>query len=219
MTDDPRLARPLWRGRTNVDAATIANIEHAEAIVRERWPLIAHEFIVTKGGYQGSSDDASATTHTKGGVADLAWCGHWQCVYALLEAGGFWWHRVAIPGKWNDHIHGGPRGFPAEMQDHLLHLQELAFLAEFDGLGQIPGAPDRQRRPDPLPDLVFPWPPEEDAMPLWSEWPKAEKDKYLEDIAAAARSGILNGVIDKKGTTIRRVLRTVYAYVIKREQA
>jgi hypothetical protein len=143
-----------------VDAATIANIEHAEAIVRERWPQIAHEFIVTKGGYQGTADGDSASTHVKGGVADLAWCGHWQCVYALIEAGGFWWHRVAIPGRWNDHIHGGPRGFPAEHQDSLLHLQELAFLSGFDGLGQIPGSRDPQRRPDPLPDLVFPWPQE-----------------------------------------------------------
>lgn len=151
---DARLERPLWRGRTNVDAYTIAWVEHAEDVVRRNWPEIAHSFNVTQGSYQGDGGDPnSGTTHRLGGVVDLSWCGHDNCLWALRIAGGFAWHRTPDQGNWPHHIHGGPRLHP--FQDDALHRQELSYDADGNGLG---GADDF-RRPNPIPDPVWPWPP------------------------------------------------------------
>ena len=95
MTDP--LARPLWRGRTNVDAITAAAIEKAEEIG-------GHEFVVTQGSYQNSVS-ASAGTHDGGGAVDLRWCGHASCVLALRKAGFAAWHRNPSQGPWPDHTH------------------------------------------------------------------------------------------------------------------
>lgn len=149
---DARLARPLWRGRTNVDAYTIAWIEHAEEIVRINWPEISHPFSVTQGSYQGTGGDPdSGSTHGLGGAVDLRWCGHWQCLWALRMAGGFAWLRNPSQGDWPHHIHGGPRKHP--FQDAALHRQELAYDAGGNGLG---GADDF-KRPQPIPDPTWPW--------------------------------------------------------------
>src|SRR5690606_18573494 len=102
---DPRLARPLWRGRTNVDALTIACIEAAEKIG-------GHEFIVTQGSYQ-SSVAASAGTHDRGGAVDLRWCGHDKCVRALRLAGMAAWHRNPSQGPWPHHVHAVVIGHPS----------------------------------------------------------------------------------------------------------
>ena len=155
MTTDPRLIRPLWRGRTNVDAYTIAWVEHAEEIVRLNWPEIAHEFVVTQGSYQSENpfrEPDSGTTHLNGGVVDLRWCGHDNCLWALRIAGGFVWHRTPEQGSWPHHVHGGPRLHP--FQDPALHRQELSYDVGGNGLG---GADDF-RRPNPIPDPTWPWP-------------------------------------------------------------
>lgn len=94
---DPRLARPLWRGRTNVDALTIAALEKAEQIA-------GHEFVVTQGSYQ-STVAASAGTHDGGGAVDLRWCGHDACIKALRLAGFAAWHRHPGQSDWPHHIH------------------------------------------------------------------------------------------------------------------
>lgn len=157
---DARLTRPLWRGRTNVDALTIAWIEHAEQIKRDRWPTrpdLHHEFEVTQGGYQGSAGDPdSGTTHRLGGGTDLHWCGHPECLLALRLAGGFVWHRTPDQGDWPDHIHGGPLGHP--YMDDRLAAQAVSYLAGGNGLG----GPDDGPRLNPIPRPVWPWPPEDD---------------------------------------------------------
>ena len=154
---DPRLARPLWRGRTNVDAYTIGWIEHAEAIVRQRHPEIAHEFVVTQGSYQGTGGDPdSGTTHSKGGGVDLRWCGHPECYRALRLAGGFIWHRTPAQGDWADHFHGAPLGHP--FMDSRLAAQENSYLLGGNGLGGDDDGPRLQ----PIPRPVWPWPPEDD---------------------------------------------------------
>jgi hypothetical protein len=161
---DPRLARPLWRGRTNVDALTISCIERAEQIVADRYPLIAHEFIVTQGSYQGDGGDPdSGTTHRLGGAVDLRWCGHLSCYRALREAGMFIWHRTPDQGDWADHFHGAPIGHP--FMDWRLKTQEASYLAGGDGLGGRDDGP----RLDPIPRPVWPWPEEDEDMPLTDE--------------------------------------------------
>lgn len=147
---DARLVRPLWRGRSNVDAYTIACVEHAEQIG-------GHEHIVTQGSYQienPAREPASGTTHLLGGAIDLAWCGHDRCVLALRQAGGFFWHRTPEQGAWPHHIHGGPRLHP--FQDDALHRQELSYVAGGNGLGGVDDGP----RLNPIPDPVWPWPEE-----------------------------------------------------------
>lgn len=94
---DARLARPSWRGRTNVDALTIACIERAEKIG-------GHQFVVTQGSYQNTVA-ASAGTHDGGGAVDLRWCGHARCIKALRMVGMAAWHRTPAQGPWPDHIH------------------------------------------------------------------------------------------------------------------
>jgi len=160
---DPRLARPLWRGRTNVDALTISVIEHAEQIVRERHPQIAHLFTVTQGSYQGSSGDPdSGTTHRLGGAVDLDWCGHPECYRALRLAGGFFWHRTPAQGAWGDHYHGAPLGHP--FMDFRLAAQAQSYLNGGNGLGGTDDGP----RLNPIPRPVWPWP-QEDDMPSNAE--------------------------------------------------
>ncbi|MEO5664886.1 MAG: hypothetical protein ABIR39_16575 [Nocardioides sp.] len=152
---DPRLARPLWRGRTNVDAFTIAWIEHAEDIVRERWPKIAHQFVVTQGGYQGfGGDPDSAGTHALGGGTDFTWCGHPECLLALRLAGGFVWHRTPEQGDWVDHIHGAPIGHP--LMAPVLARQETSYFDRRNGLAN--NGPDDGPRLDPIPRPIWPYP-------------------------------------------------------------
>lgn len=149
---DPRLERPAWRGRTNVDALTAACIEHAETIG-------GHEFVVTQGSYQ-SGVAASAGTHDQGGVVDLRWCGHARCVKALRQAGMAAWHRSPAQGPWVDHVHAvvidHPLLAPAAMR------QVLRYLAGRNGLAN--DADDDGPRLNPIPRPVWPWPPVEDDM-------------------------------------------------------
>lgn len=150
---DPRLARPSWRGRTNVDALTIACIERAEQIA-------GHRFTVTQGSYQsGAGDPNSAGTHDLGGVVDLAWCGHTRCVRALREAGMAAWHRTAAQGPWPPHIHAVVVGHPRLARSAA--NQVTAYLNGRDGLAS--NGPDDGPRLDPIPRPVWPWP-EEDQM-------------------------------------------------------
>ncbi len=160
MGADPRLARPAWRGRTNVDAYTIACIEHAEQIVRDEAPQIAHLFDVTQGSYQGDAGDPdSGTTHRLGGGVDLGWCGHPVCYSALRRAGMFIWHRDPSQGDWADHFHGAPIGHP--FMDFRLAAQETSYFAGGDGLVGRDTGP----RFTPIPQPVWPYPPEDDVTP------------------------------------------------------
>lgn len=174
---DARLARPLWRGRTNVDAYTIAWIEHAEQIKRDQWPNrpeLHHLFEVTQGGYQGTAGDPnSGTTHRLGGGTDMHWCVHPECLLALRLAGGFVWHRTPDQGPWPDHFHGAPLGHP--YMDARLAAQGASYLAGGNGIGGTDDGP----RLNPIPRPVWPWPQEEDM---------AQYAEQLDKIQAAAET-------------------------------
>ena len=144
---DPRLARPSWRGRTNVDALTIAAIERAESIG-------GHEFVVTQGSYQsGRGDVNSAGTHDMGGVVDLRWCGHIACIKALRQAGFAAWHRTPRQGPWVHHIHAVVIGHPFLAAS--ASTQVVAYKAGRNGL-RSNGVDDGPRVAANPP--VFPWP-------------------------------------------------------------
>lgn len=141
MTDP--LARPLWRGRTNVDAITAAAIEKAEEIG-------GHEFTVTQGSYQNTVS-ASAGTHDGGGAVDLGWCGHVGCVLALRKAGFAAWHRNPSQGPWPDHIH-------AVLVDHPLLAPSAArqVVSYRDGRnGLASNGADDGPRVNPIPVFKF----------------------------------------------------------------
>lgn len=162
---DPRLARPEWRGRTNMDALTISVVEHAEAIKRERWPdrpELHHEYIITQGSYQaGAGDPNSAGVHDLGGGGDARWCGHPECIWALRAAGAFASHRTPQQGPWVDHIHFVVVGHP--FLAAIAQRQIDAYFAGRNGLAN--NGPDDGPRINPIPRPVWPWPPiEEDDM-------------------------------------------------------
>jgi hypothetical protein len=181
---DPKLVRPAWRGRTNVDALTIACIEHAESIG-------GHEFVVTQGSYQDGGGDAnSAGTHDLGGVVDLRWCGHRDCVRALRQAGMAAWHRTPAQGPWVDHVHAVTIGHPLLADS--AHRQVIAYLNGRNGL-KNDGADDGPRL-DPIPRPVWPWPQEND-MALTDEDAKKVAQAFLDAEIAA------------DGRTVRKALR------------
>jgi len=156
MATDPKLVCPPWRGRSNVDALTIACIEHAEEIARRISPATAHEFIVTQGSYQsGRGDVNSAGTHDLGGVVDLRWCGHPLCIRALRLAGMAAWHRTPAQGPWVDHIHAVVVGHPRLALS--AERQVNAYLTRRNGLKS--NGTDDGPWLSPIPEPVWPWPP------------------------------------------------------------
>jgi hypothetical protein len=168
---DP-LARPLWRGRTNVDAMTIAAIEAAEEIA-------GFAFTVTQGSYQ-SSVPQSAGTHDKGGVIDwhtssLSDRDKVRMIAALREVGWAAWVRHPWQGDWPEHAHGVVIGHP-----YLADSAARQVEAYRDGLdGLAAGRADYHPRPDPIP--TFAWPPEDDM---------ADYADQLDEIQATAEKAL-----------------------------
>lgn len=190
---DARLARPLWRGRTNVDALTISCIDHAEDIVRREAPAIAHPFVVTQGSYQGDGGDPdSAGTHARGGGVDLDWCGHQVCYRALRQAGMFIWHRTPAQGDWDDHFHGAPIDHP-DMAPALAR-QQTSYFDRRNGLRS--NGPDDGPRFDPIPRPVWPWPEEDIVTP-----------EDIKAIAAETTKQLLAAKVAKDGPTVKAALR------------
>lgn len=161
---DPRLERPCWRGRTNVDAITINGIERAEEIG-------GHEFICTQGSYQrGAGEPLSAGTHDLGGVVDLRWCGHTACILALRKAGFAAWHRTPSQGPWPDHIHAVGIGHPYLAP--VAARQVESYRSGRNGLASN-GADDGPRI-SPIPSLQ--WPPEDDMADYAAQLDRIEKN-------------------------------------------
>lgn len=144
---DARLARPLWRGRTDLDALTIAVLERAEEIA-------GHEFVVTQGSYNAGGVAASAGTHDLGGVVDLRWTGEAADVLALRRAGFAAWHRrpeQAGRNPWPHHIHAVVIDHPYLSSGAAQQVR--AYRAGRNGLAN--NGPDDAPRPSPI--TAFPW--------------------------------------------------------------
>ena len=170
---DP-LHRPLWRGRTNVDQITIAAIEYAESLRRQR----GAEFVITQGSYQGGGGEPlSAGTHDLGGVVDLRWTGDDHDIWCLRKAGFAAWHRTPSQGPWPDHVH-------AVLVDHprlaaSAARQVEAYRAGRNGLASNDPDDGPQIRPIP----VFEWPPPEDDMQLSDPiYPNREDSPTVGDV-------------------------------------
>ncbi|MBA3782746.1 MAG: hypothetical protein H0X12_12965 [Nocardioides sp.] len=192
---DPRLARPLWRGRENVDALTIACVEHAESIG-------GHEFVCTQGSYQaGAGDPNSAGIHDMGGAVDLHWCEHTRCVKALREAGMAAWHRTPAQGPWSAHIHAVVIDHPMLAPSAI--RQVLRYLAGRNGLAN--DATDDGPRLNPIPRPVWPWPPEEEDDMATPE--------TIEKVAAAvlaSKVDVTTPAGKKRTISVQQLLREVW---------
>lgn len=91
------LDRVTFRGKT-MDRKTAA----ALAIAEQR---LGFELTVVQGAYNPGGVGASAGTHDRGGVIDLAPF-DWKRKVKVLRGLGFAaWHRPAIPGLWGEHVH------------------------------------------------------------------------------------------------------------------
>ena len=93
---DP-LDRIQFRGKT-MDRKTAA----ALAIAERR---LGYQLSVTQGCYNAGGVSASAGTHDRGGVVDLAPYDHAHKVRVLRRLGFAAWYRPAISGLWGAHIH------------------------------------------------------------------------------------------------------------------
>lgn len=196
---DPRLVRPTWRdGRTNLDALTIACIEHAEKIG-------GHTFTVTQGSYQGGGgEELSAGTHDRGGAVDLRWCGHDRCIRALRQAGMAAWHRTPAQGPWPDHIHAVVIGHPDLAPSAARQI--TAYLAGRNGLSGN-GADDGPRL-SPIPRPIWPYPPE-DPMTQYADQLDAilkQGKESARDLAALRKD--LGDLAKKQAKSAEREKRT-----------
>lgn len=197
---DP-LARPLWRGRTNVDAITIAAIEAAEEIG-------GHEFVVTQGSYQGGSGDPlSAGTHDLGGVIDLRWCGHNSCILALRKVGFFAWHRTPAQGPWPDHVHAGLLGHPHMALAAI--RQGDAYRAGRNGLDN--NGPDDGPRINPIP--MFTWPPEDPMADYAAQLDRIEKKLDVSNANQRERDKALKVLLKEKFKATDDDLDAIFAKV------
>ena len=194
---DPRLERPEWRGRTNVDAFTIACLEHAEH-------LCGHEHVVTQGSYQaGDGDPNSAGTHDLGGVVDLRWTGRNVCVLNLRKAGMFAWHRTPQQGPWPDHIHAGVLGHP--LLAPLAEAQETDYLNRRNGLANH--GPDDGPRLNPIPRPVWPWPPDWTDMATKEELAGVVADQIRAAIPIIVEAVLAAQVDDDPAFNVKTALR------------
>lgn len=195
---DPRLERPLWRGRRDIDALTIAVIERAEEIA-------GFTFTITQGSYNAGGVSQSAGTHDGGGAVDFKISGYsnakiWKMLRALRMCGTASWHRVPSQGNWAEHIHMVVMGHPALAPSAA--RQVVSYRNGRNGLAS--NGPDDGPR-----DIIikpFPW---EDYMATSKQLMDAIKkleakvDKLDADLAAARKaigvrvSNEADGVVDR----------------------
>jgi len=143
---------------TTHDGKVVDEITRAALLECEE--RLGYPLTVVQGSYQaldGNANDvaASAGTHDGGGVVDLlAW--DWENKVHVLRAVGFAaWHRPAVKGVWNEHIHavliGNKNLAPSAAR------QVVAYRDHRDGLKS--NLPDNTWHPDPIPVFQMPQPP------------------------------------------------------------
>lgn len=201
--------RPLWRGRTNVDAWTIAAIEYAEE-------LAGHEFVITQGSYN-SSVSQSGGTHDGGGVVDIRWTGDVGDVRALRMAGFAAWHRTPAQGDWVDHVHAVLVGHGRLSAAAAAQVDD--YRAGRNGLASH--GPDDGPRLDPIP--VYRWPEGVADMPLTPADLDKVRQIVKEELAPVAkrvdqvgnnsyrRDERLRTVLKKQGVDVDKILAELEA--------
>lgn len=113
---------------------------------------LGYKLTLLQGSYNGTAVAASAGTHARGGVVDLAPYDWERKVRALREVGFAAWHRLPSEGPWGEHIHavliGDPDLAPAAAQ------QVTAYKNGRNGLAN--NGPDTfSYRPNPIKPFVY----------------------------------------------------------------
>lgn len=112
---------------------------------------LGYELTITQGSFS-TAVSASAGTHSRGGVVDLAPFDAENKLRVLKDLGMWIWYRSSSDGPWAPHIHGGILGHknlaPAAAR------QELSYLAGRNGLAS--NRVDSSYRPNPI--RVFDYP-------------------------------------------------------------
>lgn len=116
--------------RTTYDGHTVNY--RTKAMLWQMADYLGYDLTVSQGSYS-TSVGASAGTHDGGGAVDLA-PADWENKVKVGRMVGFSaWHRTAIPGLWNEHIHmiaiGDKEMSDAarkQVQDYFAHLDGLA---------------------------------------------------------------------------------------------
>lgn len=143
---DP-LDRVTFRGKT-MDRKTAA----ALAVLEQR---LGYELTVVQGCYNAGGVSASAGTHDRGGVVDLAGYDGVNKMRKAREIGFDAWVRTPDEGPWTEHVHMVLHGH----QDLSLgaHAQTVAYDKGLNGLANA--APDR-----------YPYRPERDNFSFAAYW-------------------------------------------------
>ena len=150
-----RSPAPAPYGKTDVRGHTLDNLtDYALLAVEKRLGYNPRSLTVVQGSYNGGAGkvSASAGTHDGGGAVDLTPANWEQKVHAMRAVGFAAWHRTAIPGVWEEHVHavliGNEKLSPsaqAQVTDYRNHRDGLA------GHG-----PDNTWHPDPIPTFHMP---------------------------------------------------------------
>jgi len=138
---------------TTHDGKTVDEITHQALIECEK--LLGYDLTIVQGSYNAGKVEASAGTHDGGGVVDLKPWDWERKVHVLRSVGFAAWHREAVKGVWNEHIHavliGNKKLAPSAAR------QVEAYRAHRDGLKS--NLPDNTWHPDPIPVFSMPKPP------------------------------------------------------------
>lgn len=140
--------------RTTVrNGKTLDNLTHyALLTVERRLKFKPGSLTVVQGSYNTGGVGASKGTHDGGGAVDLT-PQDWQAkVHAMRAVGFAAWHRPAIPGLWEEHVHavliGNAHLSPAA------EAQVVSYMKHRNGLAD--DAPDPTWHPDPIPRYTMP---------------------------------------------------------------
>src|SRR5690349_16423077 len=133
--------------RTTVDGKTL-NERTARMLALWQFNSLT-DFYVVQGSYNKGGVPASAGTHDGGGALDISVYGmdlaeQKRHVKQGRLAGFMAYHRVALPGVWNPHIHAGALGDPEASSG--LRTQFAQYRAGQDALADHKPDPDPRVR-------------------------------------------------------------------------
>lgn len=148
--------RCYFRGHL-MDYETAAVIMAAEA-------ELGYELTVVQGCYNVGGVAASAGTHDGGGAFDLEPFDFARKVKVLRSLGCASWHREAIPGVWEEHVHSIVRNHPTLSPAAVEQQRYFDMKPRHNGLAGEPVDPDQYPgRPTP----TFHYPPKAPVLPTF----------------------------------------------------
>lgn len=160
---------------------------------------LGYELTVMQGSYNPGGVGASAGTHDRGGVVDLAPYDGARKVRVARKLGGFAWFREDLPGVWGEHVHLGIRNHGNLAAAALSQQRDYDADPARNGLANH--ALDPSWHPDPPVMFEYPVPPP--AVPKPTRVNQA-RDALSEAIAALGQAAALLDDVDEKRVVARK---------------